>query len=114
MQQHYAVTATAGTDMSGMLCALQDTATLPTVMATVDAAFRQAAAVEAGDRVLVHAATGGVGLAAVQILQVCSVDALRLQDDDHVELINKQLHATIKSGWQAACWMQAYSVCCQE
>ncbi len=39
-------------------------------MATVDAAFRQAAGVRSGDRVLVHAATGGVGLAAVQLLQV--------------------------------------------
>ena len=48
----------------------EDAATLPTVMATVDAAFTQAAYVQPGDRVLLHAATGGVGLAAVQILQV--------------------------------------------
>lgn len=52
---------------------LQDAATLPTVMATVDAAFGQAADVRPGDRVLVHAATGGVGLAAVQMLQVITV-----------------------------------------
>ncbi len=48
----------------------EDAATLPTVLATVDAAFTHAAYVRPGDRVLVHAATGGVGLAAVQILQV--------------------------------------------
>jgi NADPH:quinone reductase-like Zn-dependent oxidoreductase len=35
----------------------------------VDTVFNQAAAVRAGERVLVHAAAGGVGLAAIQVLQ---------------------------------------------
>jgi len=41
--------------------------TCPTVFITVDAAFRQAAALRPGERVLVHAAAGGVGLAAIQM-----------------------------------------------
>ena len=41
-------------------------ATTPTVFITVDTAFRQAANVQPGERVLVHAAAGGVGLAAIQ------------------------------------------------
>jgi acyl transferase domain-containing protein/NADPH:quinone reductase-like Zn-dependent oxidoreductase/acyl carrier protein len=44
----------------------ESAATTPTVFITVDAAFRQAAAVQPGERVLVHAAAGGVGLAAIQ------------------------------------------------
>ena len=42
-------------------------ATCPTVFITVDAAFRQAAGCHPGERVLVHAAAGGVGLAAIQM-----------------------------------------------
>ena len=43
-------------------------ATIPTVYITADTAFRQATMVKSGNRVLVHAAAGGVGLAAVQVL----------------------------------------------
>ena len=43
-------------------------ATIPTVYITADTAFRHATALQPGDRVLVHAAAGGVGLAAVQVL----------------------------------------------
>ena len=43
-------------------------ATIPTVYITAHTAFRQATAVQPGCRVLVHAAAGGVGLAAVQVL----------------------------------------------
>ena len=46
----------------------EEAATTPTVFITVDEAFRQAAAVAPGDRVLVHAAAGGVGLAALQLI----------------------------------------------
>ena len=42
-------------------------ATTPTVFITVDSAFRQAAACQPGECVLVHAAAGGVGLAAIQM-----------------------------------------------
>ena len=44
-------------------------ASCPTVFITVDCAFRQSAAVQPGERVLVHAAAGGVGLAALQQIQ---------------------------------------------
>ena len=43
-------------------------ASCPTVFITVDSAFRQSAGVRPGDRVLVHAAAGGVGLAAIQMV----------------------------------------------
>eukprot|EP00775_Hariotina_reticulata_P007135 gene7135-7350_t len=44
-------------------------ATMPTVFITVDMVLHQAAGVQAGEHVLVHAAAGGVGLAALQVLQ---------------------------------------------
>jgi NADPH:quinone reductase-like Zn-dependent oxidoreductase len=43
-------------------------ATTPTVFITVDTAFRHAAACQPRDRVLVHAAAGGVGLSAIQLV----------------------------------------------
>ena len=46
----------------------EEAATTPTVFITVDSAFRQAAAVRPSDRVLVHGAAGGVGLAAIQMV----------------------------------------------
>ena len=46
-----------------------EAATVPTVMVTGQVALLQAAQVSAGDTVLVHAAAGGVGLAAIQLLQ---------------------------------------------
>ena len=46
----------------------EEAASCPTVFITVDSAFRQMAAVRPGDRVLVHAAAGGVGLAAIQMV----------------------------------------------
>ena len=45
-----------------------EAATVPTVMVTGQVALMQAAQVSAGDTVLVHAAAGGVGLAAIQLL----------------------------------------------
>ena len=44
----------------------EQAATTPTVFLTVDTAFNAAAACKPGDKVLVHAAAGGVGLAALQ------------------------------------------------
>ena len=46
----------------------EEAATTPTVCITVDCAFRQSAAVQPGERVLVHAAAGGVGIAALQLI----------------------------------------------
>jgi len=45
-----------------------EAATVPTVMVTGQVALMQAAQVSASDTVLVHAAAGGVGLAAIQLL----------------------------------------------
>ena len=44
----------------------EQAATTPTVFLTVDTAFNAAAACGPGDKVLIHAAAGGVGLAALQ------------------------------------------------
>ena len=51
-------------------------ATTPTVFVTVLAALEQAAGMRPGERVLVHAAAGGVGLAAVQLIQSVGAEAL--------------------------------------
>ena len=55
----------------------EQAATTPTVFLTVDTAFNAAAACRPGDKVLIHAAAGGVGLAALQqaALLRCSVYA---------------------------------------
>ena len=44
----------------------EDAAALPTVYTTVDVAFAELIKLKKGERVLIHAATGGVGLVAVQ------------------------------------------------
>ncbi|CAL1148755.1 unnamed protein product [Cladocopium goreaui] len=44
-------------------------AALPTVYTTVDVAFAELAKLKKGEKVLIHAATGGVGLVAVQYAQ---------------------------------------------
>ncbi len=51
-------------------------ATIPTVYITADTAFTQATMVQSGDRVLVHAAAGGVGLAAVQVLAAAQAEVV--------------------------------------
>eukprot|EP00955_Chlamydomonas_euryale_P074708 362107-Chlamydomonas_euryale.AAC.12 len=45
---------------------VQDAAAVPTVFMTADAALLSVAKLTAGERVLLHAAAGGVGLAALQ------------------------------------------------
>ena len=51
----------------------EEASTTPTVFLTVDAAFCHAAACRPGERVLVHAAAGGVGLAAIQVSNLDSL-----------------------------------------
>lgn len=46
-----------------------EAATTPTVFVTVMLAFTTAAKAKSGDRILIHAATGGVGLAAMQMVK---------------------------------------------
>eukprot|EP00820_Chromera_velia_P016281 Cvel_6212.t1-p1 / transcript=Cvel_6212.t1 / gene=Cvel_6212 / organism=Chromera_velia_CCMP2878 / gene_product=Putative inactive phenolphthiocerol synthesis, putative / transcript_product=Putative inactive phenolphthiocerol synthesis, putative / location=Cvel_scaffold300:95231-105286(+) / protein_length=2635 / sequence_SO=supercontig / SO=protein_coding / is_pseudo=false len=48
----------------------EEASTLPVVAATVEYALRDLAKVKRGDRVLIHAASGGVGLTAVQFCKV--------------------------------------------
>ncbi|WP_156435482.1 SDR family NAD(P)-dependent oxidoreductase [Leptolyngbya sp. O-77] len=48
---------------------LVEAATLPTAMLTADYALRTIGNLQSGERVLIHAAAGGVGLAAVQLAQ---------------------------------------------
>jgi acyl transferase domain-containing protein/NAD(P)-dependent dehydrogenase (short-subunit alcohol dehydrogenase family)/acyl carrier protein len=46
---------------------MEEAATIPIAFLTAYYALQQRAALQAGERILIHAATGGVGLAAVQI-----------------------------------------------
>jgi NADPH:quinone reductase-like Zn-dependent oxidoreductase len=51
-------------------------ATMPTVFITVDAALSQVAALRPGERLLLPAAAGGVGLAGIQLAQALGAEAL--------------------------------------
>ena len=53
----------------------EEAATTPTVFITGDMALNSSAQVVPGDRVLVHAAAGGVGLAVIQLLGILGVEA---------------------------------------
>lgn len=54
----------------------EEAATMPTVFITVDTAVNQLAAATPADRVLVHAAAGGVGLAAMQVIHAAGATAV--------------------------------------
>jgi NADPH:quinone reductase-like Zn-dependent oxidoreductase/3-oxoacyl-(acyl-carrier-protein) synthase/acyl carrier protein len=54
----------------------EEASTMPTVFVTVDTALNRLAQVKQGQRVLLHAAAGGVGLAAVQVLQAAGAQPL--------------------------------------
>jgi NADPH:quinone reductase-like Zn-dependent oxidoreductase len=54
----------------------QEAATMPTVFVTVDTALNRLAAISPGSKVLVHAAAGGVGLAAMQIIKAAGAQGL--------------------------------------
>ena len=51
-------------------------ATVPTVFVTVQIAFSHASCMQRNDNVLIHAAAGGVGLAALQVVQASGSNAL--------------------------------------
>jgi NADPH:quinone reductase-like Zn-dependent oxidoreductase len=53
-----------------------EAATMPTVFTTVSATLLQAAGLCPGERVLVHAAAGGVGLAALQVVSAVGASAV--------------------------------------
>jgi polyketide synthase 12/epothilone polyketide synthase D len=52
----------------------EEAAALPVAFLTAHYALRQLAQLEAGERVLIHSASGGVGLAAVQIAQAAGAE----------------------------------------
>ena len=49
---------------------------MPTVFVTVDTALHRIASITSSSRVLVHAAAGGVGLAAMQVIAAAGATAL--------------------------------------
>src|SRR3546814_9472379 len=55
---------------------LEQAATIPTVFLTAAWALRRDAALVAGERVLIHAGTGGLGLAAIQIARTAGAEVL--------------------------------------
>ena len=54
----------------------EEASTMPTVFVTTDIALNQLAKVKQGQRVLLHAAAGGVGLAGVQMLRAVGAEPL--------------------------------------
>jgi NADPH:quinone reductase-like Zn-dependent oxidoreductase len=61
----------------------EEAATMPTVFITVDTALLQLAAMAERDTVLVHAAAGGVGLAALQLIQAAGATAIATAGSPH-------------------------------
>ncbi|KAK9815385.1 hypothetical protein WJX72_002745 [[Myrmecia] bisecta] len=64
-----------------------EAASTPTVFITVDAALSHAAGCIPGERVLVHGAAGGVGLAALQMAKALVAQAVR-----HMQLVGRTAH----------------------
>jgi NADPH:quinone reductase-like Zn-dependent oxidoreductase/acyl carrier protein len=52
----------------------EEAATIPIAFLTADYALRRLGRMRAGDRILIHAASGGVGLAAVQLAQMAGAE----------------------------------------
>ena len=80
-------------------------ATTPTVCITVDSAFRQSAVVRPGDRVLVHAAAGGVGIAAMQLIAALG----RQHGGDGGQ--QQQACTGALAGSQPSAWLSRHRVC---
>jgi microcystin synthetase protein McyD len=60
----------------------EQAATLPTVFLTAAWALREDGGLHAGHRVLIHAGTGGLGLAAIQIAQAAGAEVLATAGSD--------------------------------
>jgi acyl transferase domain-containing protein/NADPH:quinone reductase-like Zn-dependent oxidoreductase/acyl carrier protein len=67
VDQHMAVPIPAG-------LGFEEAATIPVAFVTAVYALHTLAAIQPGERVLIHAATGGVGLAAVQVAQAAGAE----------------------------------------
>ncbi|CEM32068.1 unnamed protein product [Vitrella brassicaformis CCMP3155] len=61
----------------------EEAAALPVVFVTVEVAFRELAKVTKGDNVLVHAASGGVGLAAIQYCRAVGANVYGTAGSQH-------------------------------
>jgi len=66
-------------------------ATMPTVFVTVDAALTRAANIQPGQHVLVHAAAGGVGLAAIQLIAATGAIAVATAGSPHKRALLRSL-----------------------
>lgn len=68
----------------------EEAATIPIAFLTADYALNTLAKMKAGDRVLIHAAAGGVGMAAVQLAQRAGAEIFGTAgSDEKRELLNK-------------------------
>lgn len=73
-----------------MNVSFEEAATIPTTFITVDLAFTKATVVSPQSRVLIHAATGGVGLAAIQMVRVLGGNASGTAGSSHKRYVAKK------------------------
>ena len=76
------------------LVTFEEASSMPTVFITVDTALNQLAAITSSDAVLVHAAAGGVGLAAMQVIQASGATALATAGSSNKREMLRGLGAT--------------------
>ena len=69
----------------------EQAATTPTVFITIDAVFGHAAALRRGETVLVPAAAGGVGLAALQVVATMGAEAIATAGNPSKRALLRQL-----------------------
>ncbi len=72
----FAIAKAAHTLLKPTQLSFEQAATVPIAFATAAYALRNLAALKAGERVLIHAAAGGVGMAAVQIAQRAGAEVI--------------------------------------
>jgi NADPH:quinone reductase-like Zn-dependent oxidoreductase len=82
--------------MHGMLlpCSFEEASSMPTVFITVDTALHRIACVSSCSRVLVHAAAGGVGLAAMQVIAAAGAAAVATAGSPAKRALLRTLGAT--------------------
>ncbi|MGH8696365.1 MAG: NADPH:quinone oxidoreductase family protein, partial [Burkholderiales bacterium] len=84
--------------------ALTDAATLPVVWPTAWIALHECARLRQGETVLVHAAAGGVGLAAVQLARLAGARAIALVGDPEKAAPCREAGAETVLGYADAGW----------
>ena len=72
----------------------EEAATIPSAFLTAHYALRHLGRIRAGDRVLIHAATGGVGLAAVQLAQQAGAEIFATAGSEEKRAYLKSLGVT--------------------